>query len=137
MKILVIHGPNMNLVGIQSKNDGKTITLNKINTALRKLATINKIKIKIFQTHSQNKANKFLHSNRNHSSGILLCPQSWNNYGYTIRDTLDLISLPCITIHFNNSNTIFNENKIIDKDYLIAYCRGLEDLIKLISNKNS
>ena len=38
-KILIIHGPNLNLLGIKSKKEGTTITLSKINTKLRKIAS--------------------------------------------------------------------------------------------------
>ena len=38
MKIIIIHGPNMNLLGIKSKQINKTVTLGKINSALKKIA---------------------------------------------------------------------------------------------------
>lgn len=134
MKILIIHGPNMNLVGIQFMKENKRITLEKINTAIRNLAHKHNFDLKILQTHSQNKANKFLHSNRKLATGLLLCPQSWNNYGFIIKDTLDIINLPFVTIHFNNSHSIFNGNKIINNDPIKSYCLGLEKLIKEIIN---
>ena len=110
MKILVIHGPNMNLIGIRSKNEGQTITLGKINSNLRKIAKKHNIDLKILQTHSQTKANKFLHSNRKISDGLLLTPNTWNDYGYTLKDSIELIKIPSITILFNKSNSGFNKS---------------------------
>ena len=133
MKILVIHGPNMNLIGIRSKNEGQTITLGKINSNLRKIAKKHNIDLKILQTHSQTKANKFLHSNRKISDGLLLTPNTWNDYGYTLKDSIELIKIPSITILFNKSNSIFN-NIIIDKDPIIAFNKAFEKLLKKISN---
>jgi len=130
MKIIIIHGPNMNLIG--HKSIKHTITLGKINTALKKIAKKNNIELKILQTHSQNKANKFLHSNRKIISGILLSPTTWNQFGYTIKETLEIINLPFLTIHFDDSNTIFNTNKIINNEPILAYTLGIEKLIKLI-----
>ena len=46
IKILVIHGPNMNLLGIRSYKNGTNITLNKINTVIKKLSKNNNIKLK-------------------------------------------------------------------------------------------
>ena len=133
MKILIIHGPNMNLIGIRSKNEGTTITLGKINSNLKKIAKKNNVKLKILQTHSQTKANKFLHSNRKIASGLLLTPNAWNNYGYAIKDSIEIINIPTVTIHFNNSNSIFN-TKIINKDPIIAFNQAFEKLINQISN---
>ena len=129
MKILVIHGPNMNLIGIRSKNKGQTITLGKINSNLKKIAKKHNIDLKILQTHSQNKANKFLHSNRKIAKGLLLTPNTWNNYGYTLKDSIELIKIPYVTILFNKSNSIFN-NIIINKDPIIAYNQAFEILLK-------
>ena len=129
MKILVIHGPNMNLIGIRSKNKGQTITLGKINSNLRKIAKQHNIDLKILQTHSQNKANKFLHSNRKIANGLLLTPNTWNLYGYPLKDSIDLIKILSVTILFNKSTSIFN-NIIIDKNPIIAYNQAFEILLK-------
>ena len=132
MKIIIIHGPNMNLIGNKSKEINTTVTLGKINSALKKIAKKNNLELKIIQTHSQNKANKFLHSNRKIASGVLLSPTSWKNFGYTIKDTLETINLPFVTVHFDNSNTIFNTNNITHDNPIFAYTLGIEKLIKFI-----
>ena len=131
-KILIIHGPNLNLLGIMSKKEGTRLTLSKINTKLRKIASNQGVKLKIIQTHSQNKANKFIHSNRNKALGILIVPQSWNNYGFTLKESLELLEMDYITIKFDNTKSIFN-NIIYDKDPLKAYSIGLEKLMKKLT----
>ena len=133
MKILIIHGPNMNLIGIKSKKIGTNITLGKINSLLKKMAKKDNIQLKILQTHSQTKANKFLHSNRKTAKGLILTPNAWKNYGYTIKDSLEIINIPNITVHFNNSNSIF-ENKIINTDPIIAFKKAYKKLIEKLSN---
>ncbi len=130
-KILIIHGPNMNLIGIKSKENGQTITLGKINTAIKNLASENNIKLKILQTHSQSKANKFLHVNRNIALGVLLCPQSWNDFGFTIKESIEILNMPYKTIQFNNNNSIFSEI-IINNNPIKAYLSALKELIKTI-----
>ena len=62
------------------------------NSNLKKIAQKNDITLKILQTHSQTKANKFLLSNRNSANGLLLVPNTWNQYGYTIKDTIEPIN---------------------------------------------
>ncbi len=132
MKILVIHGPNMNLIGIRSKNDGTTITLNKINSHLKKIAQKDNITLKILQTHSQTKANKFLHSNRNSANGLLLVPNTWNQYGYTIKDTIELIEIPFINVQFKKTDSIF-KNNVCDKDIIKSFSYAFQKLYKIIS----
>jgi len=132
MKLIILHGPNMNLIGIKSKTINKTITLSKINSALKKIAKKNNLELKIMQTHSQSKANKFLHRNRNVASGILLTPTSWKEFGYTIKETLEIINIPFVAVHFDGSNTIFNTNNITHNDPMTVYKLAIEKLIKLI-----
>tara|TARA_A100001011_G_C14316697_1_gene848290 strand:+ start:4880 stop:5287 length:408 start_codon:yes stop_codon:yes gene_type:complete len=131
-KILILHGPNLNLIGIKSKQEGTTLTLSKINTNLRKIASKQGVKLKIIQTHSQNKANKFIHSNRNKALGILIIPQSWNNYGFILKESLELLEMVYISIQFDNTKSIFN-NIVYNRDPLKAYSAGLEKLIKRIT----
>ena len=128
-KILILHGPNLNLIGIKSKQEGTTLTLSKINTKLRKIASKQGVKLKIIQTHSQNKANKFIHSNRNKALGILIVPQSWNNYGFSLKESLELLEMVYISIQFDNTKSIFN-NIVYNRNPLKAYSTGLEKLIK-------
>ena len=62
MKLLVLHGPNMNLYGIRSSNEGKNITLDKINRYIRKYIRDKNVDIKIIQTHNESKIVSYLHS---------------------------------------------------------------------------
>jgi len=62
MKLLVLHGPNMNLYGIKSSREGKKITLDKINRYIRKYIRDKNVDIKIIQTHNESKIVSYLHS---------------------------------------------------------------------------
>ena len=53
MRVLILHGPNMNLFGIRSSKKGDNITLDKINRHLRKLISSKNIELKIIQTHNE------------------------------------------------------------------------------------
>ena len=64
MKILVLQGPNLNLIGVKSAQAGKSVTLDKINTALRREVRNTEIELKIFQTHKIYMAVSFLQRNR-------------------------------------------------------------------------
>ena len=64
MKLLVLHGPNMNLYGIRSAHERKKITLDKINRYIRKYIRDKNVDIKIIQTHNESKIVSYLHSNK-------------------------------------------------------------------------
>ena len=96
MKLLIIHGPNMNLFGIRSSKKGDNITLDKINRHLRKFVRDKKIELKIIQTHNESKIVSYLHKNRKNFNGIVLMPGAWQYSGYVLKDTIDLIELKTI-----------------------------------------
>ena len=119
MRILIVHGPNMNLFGIRSSKEGKNITLDKINRSIRQYIRNKKIDIKIIQTHKESKIVSYLHSNRNHFDGIILTPGPWQNSGYILQDTLNILELNYVVIQtikdekinlLPGSNNIFNDD---------------------------
>ena len=111
MKLLILHGPNMNLFGIRSSKVGKNITLDKINKHIRKYIRDKKIEVKILQTHNEVKAVSYLHSNRNNFDGLILTPGVWQKSGYILKDTIDIIETPYIIINTyqSNQNDLFED----------------------------
>ena len=109
MKLLILHGPNMNLFGIQSSKEGKNITLDKINRHIRRYIRDKRLEIKIIQTHNEVKAVSYLHANRNNFDGLILTPGAWQKSGYILKDTIDIIEIPYIIINTYKSdqNTLF------------------------------
>ena len=63
MRLLVIHGPNMNLYGVRSSKKGDTITLDKINRHIRRSIRDKDIDLKIMQSHDELKIVSYLHRN--------------------------------------------------------------------------
>jgi len=119
MRILIAHGPNMNLFGIRSSKEGKNITLDKINRSIRQYIRNKKIDIKIIQTHNESKIVSYLHTNRNNFDGIIITPGPWQNSGYILQDTLNVIELDYVVIQtikdeivnlLSGSKNIFNDD---------------------------
>jgi len=96
--ILIIHGPNMNLLGHRKIEANPNITLDKLNKNLRKVAKSLNMKVKIIQTNDETKAVTTLQRQRNKTCGILFFPGPWQQSGYVLHDTLKLLSIPFITI---------------------------------------
>ena len=116
MKILILHGPNLNLIGSKSAEIGQKITIDKINTGIRHHIRNEDIQIKILQTHKQFHAINFIQRNRNWADFFLLAPMSWARFEYAILDTLKISNINTIQILLSDdysdvtkSNSIFSE----------------------------
>ena len=103
MKILVLQGPNLNLLGLKSANVGDSLTLDKFNRAIRIHVRNTKIKLKIIQTHKEYIALNFIQRNRNQAKGLVIIPTSWAKYNQTILETITLSNLPTAAIYFDKS----------------------------------
>ena len=129
MKILILHGPNMNLFGIRSSKEGKNITLDKINRHIRRYIRDKNLEIKIIQTHNEIKAVSYLHANRNNFDGLILTPGAWQNSGYILQDTIDIIELEYVTIQLDENEKIklFSGNKnIYNQDIFKSFEQALD-----------
>jgi len=122
MKLLVLHGPNMNLLGVRSAQKGENITLDKINRHIRRYIRDKNIEIKIIQTHSEVKAVSYIQNNRNNFDGLILTPGAWNESGYILQDLLQLIQLKHVLINLNkyDENKLFSPDKSIYNDNILT-----------------
>ena len=96
--VLIIHGPNMNLLGHRKIEANPNITLDKLNRNLRKVAKSLDMKVKIIQTNDETRAATTVQKQRNKTNGILFFPGPWQKSGHVLQDTLKLLSIPFITI---------------------------------------
>ena len=133
MKVLIIHGPNMNLLGSFSKN---RLTLDKLNRSIRRLAHTKSVECKIFQTHSETKLVTFLQRNRNKVNCVILNLGPWHATSHLIKETLSLIKIPYRIAEDSNQvkeyleNTLFDNNFIIHNDNIEeSYLESLNQLV--------
>ena len=100
MNILIMQGPNLNLVGLRSAKSGEQITLDKINRRLRQQAKKcpEELTLKILQTHKIEKAMTTIHRNRKWANGMIMAPMAWARYEYALRDCLDTVAIPTIEV---------------------------------------
>ena len=100
MNILIVQGPNLNLIGLRSAKSGDQITLDKINRGLRQQANKRPedLTVKILQTHKIEKAMTTIHRNRKWANGIVIAPMAWARYEYALRDCLDTVAIPTIEV---------------------------------------
>ena len=114
-KILVIHGPNMNLLGLRKKGDGGGLTLGKLNRHLRKVSTEIGLSLVVFQTNDESRAVNYLQKQRKKIKGILIFPGPWQKSGYVIKDTLEILSIPYITVSLGEKTDVLKGIKNIEE----------------------
>ena len=132
-KILVIHGPNINLLGLQSVNNKTRLTLDKINQCLKKEVKNKNITFKIIQSDNESKINTFLHRNYKKSSSLLYCPGIWNYCGFIIKNTIDIIDIPYVIINFKKyEKSILKNNILYNNNPQKAYIQGLHQLFEIL-----
>ena len=140
MNILILQGPNLNLLGLKSSKKESRLTLDKLNKQIRSYSKENEINIKTLQTHKQFQAINFLQRNRNWANGILFIPTSWARNSYTILETINLIQLKTSVVYFDGGfsfgtsieQSIFVHDKIenFTGSPIKACIQGMEYLVK-------
>ena len=111
MNLLIIQGPNLNLLGKKSSQAGECITLDKINKALRLLVRNQNINLKFLQTHKIERTITSLQRNRNWADGILFIPTSWGRNEYTILETIVLIDIKTTVLYFDSGYSFGTDAK--------------------------
>ena len=113
MNILILQGPNLNLLGLKSAQIKERLTLDKLNKKIRAEIKLQDVQLKFLQTHKTFQAINFLQRNRNKASGLLFIPTSWARTNYTILETINLIKIKTSVIYFEkpyNFGTDENES---------------------------
>ena len=119
MNILILHGPNLNMLGVKSSTNNETLTLDKLNKKLRLYVRNSNIKLKIIQTHKEYIALNFIQRNRNKADGLIIIPTSWAKYNQTILETIILSNMKTATVYFDepyNLGTCESESILISKN---------------------
>ena len=117
MKILTLHGPNLNLIGKISAKNKKTVTLDKINKGMKRFCRGKDIELKIFQTHKIFQAINFLQRNRNYSNKLIFTPMSWSLYEHSLLETIKICNYDLLQISFNKKYELLDLNKSIFNSY--------------------
>ena len=102
MNILILQGPNLNLLGLKSSKNNDRLTLDKLNKVIKKFSRTKDINLKFLQTHKEFQAVNFLQRNRNWANGILFIPTSWARNSHTILEVIKLVDITTSTIYFDN-----------------------------------
>ena len=102
MKILVLHGPNLNLFGRREPHIYGKTTLPEINDRLERLATELGVEIAILQSNHEGALIDFLHAHIDTAQGALVNPAGLTQHGVPLHDAIKAMPFPTIEVHMSN-----------------------------------
>jgi 3-dehydroquinate dehydratase-2 len=102
MRILVIHGPNLNMLGKRDKSIYGEKTLREIDALLKKEAKALGIDLATFQSNHEGALIDFVQEQADAASGIMINPGALTHYGFSLLDALVDTRLPIIEVHLSN-----------------------------------
>lgn len=121
MKVLVINGPNLNMLGTREKEIYGDLTLDQINENLTKMAKKAKIEIDFYQSNEEGKiVNKIQECNGNFDYAIIN-PGALTHYSIAVRDAIASVSTKFIEIHLSN---IYAREEFRKESLTAAVCLG-------------
>ena len=102
MRVLVIHGANLNLLGERDPQLYGRMTLAEVDADLRATGGALGIDVNCVQHNSEGAIIESLHAARNEYVGVILNPGAYAHYSYAIADAIASINIPVIEVHLSN-----------------------------------
>ena len=102
-KLLVLHGPNLNLLGSREPEVYGKTTLSDINNDLRRKAKLNNHQLDIHQSNAEHDLVEHIHSAQtNNTNFIIINPAAFTHTSISMRDALSAVAIPFIEVHLSN-----------------------------------
>ena len=143
MNILVINGPNLNLLGTREPEIYGTDTLEELMMWLETSPSGTDHSFKFFQSNHEGEIIDTLHDERHWAQGVLINPAAFTHYSYAIRDAISAVEIPTVEVHLSDlrkreefrqisviSSVCVDQVSGLGKD---SYLKGLNLLLKLIA----
>lgn len=102
MKFLVLHGPNLNLLGKREPGIYGSQTLADINSSLVELSAEIGCELAFFQSNAEGELIDIIQTAAQECHGILINPAAYTHTSIAIRDALSAVGLPCVEVHLSN-----------------------------------
>ena len=119
MNILVINGPNLNLLGERQKIIYGHDTLEELMIWLENSTLSAKQNFKFYQSNHEGDIIDIIHDEREWASGMLINPGAYTHYSYAIRDAIESVKMPTVEVHLSD---IHNRDQFRAKSVIKSVC---------------
>ena len=121
MKILMLHGPNLNLLGTREPEVYGTMTLDELNSRLVESGKSLNVDVVCQQSNHEGVLIDALHDARKWAEGVVLNPGGFTHTSVALRDAVAAISIPVVEVHLSN---VYAREEFRHKSLLSAVCIG-------------
>lgn len=122
MKIVVIQGPNLNLLGLREPHIYGGMKLEQIHDQMRGFATQNGIEIEFFQSNIEGELIDRIHECIEDANGIIINAGGYTHTSIAIRDAISAVAIPTIEVHISN---VFRREEFRHQSMLSPICAGV------------
>jgi 3-dehydroquinate dehydratase-2 len=145
-KIIILNGPNLNLLGEREKDQYGSVTLEDIENICNDYAAKNKLQLSFFQSNIEGDLVNQIQDSRNHQDGLIINAGGYTHTSVAIHDALKILKIPIIELHISN---VYNREEFRHKSLISKVAKGvicgfgadgylmsLQAINKLIKNEN-
>ena len=121
-KIIILNGPNLNLLGEREKSQYGSFTLKDIENTCVDFAKNNEIKLSIFQSNIEGELIEKIQKSRNDQDGLIINAGGYTHTSVAIHDALKILKIPIIELHISN---IYNREDFRQKSLISKVANGI------------
>ncbi|MEW5994618.1 MAG: type II 3-dehydroquinate dehydratase [Candidatus Zixiibacteriota bacterium] len=120
-RILIVNGPNLNLLGKREPEVYGTSTLDELNGKLAEMAKELDIKVEFFQSNSEGEIIDYLHKEGFEADGLIINPGALTHYSYALRDAIAAVNIETVEVHLTN---IHGREEFRRRSVIAPVCKG-------------
>ena len=121
-KIIILNGPNLNLLGEREKNQYGSFTLKDIERNCEEFADKNEISLTLFQSNIEGELVEKIQDSRNSQHGLIINAGGYTHTSVAIHDALKILKIPIIELHISN---IYNREEFRHKSLISKVAKGI------------